>query len=124
MITCPLCTGSFGTVLVFLTHVRLVHATDASFHMPCGLQGCQRTFSNFYTYRNHVYSFHDLNSLENIDSTEIMESTTSMEIEVNENAEINGTDLTNIQHEAIGETAMDLVCDHVADASTEGMYNI
>ena len=127
MITCPLCAGSFGTLSVFLTHVRLVHASDASFHIPCGLQGCQRTFRNFYTYRNHVYSFHDLSNLENTNSTESMDSTTWMEIEVNESTEVNDTDLTNMQHEANEtnvETAPDLVCDSTAGVSTEGTYKI
>lgn len=125
MITCPLCAGSFSTASVFLTHIRLVHASDASFHMSCGLQGCQRTFSNFYTYRNHVYSFHDLSSLENMDS---MESITSMEMEVNKSTEINDVDyseLTNIEHEPNEhnvETAADLACDYTAGASTEGIH--
>ena len=64
MIVCPLCAGgnSYATVSVFLTHLRMFHANEANFQIQCGLQGCKRTFRNFYTYRNHVYSMHDVNS--------------------------------------------------------------
>ena len=61
MIKCPLCAGDFGTVSVYMTHLRINHADDANFSVSCGLQGCKRTFNNFYTYRNHVYAMHDLN---------------------------------------------------------------
>ena len=49
---------------IFLSHLRLIHASEAGFQMSCGLQGCQRTFNNFFTYRNHVYSMHDLSGLD------------------------------------------------------------
>ena len=66
MITCSLCTACFGSVSIFLSHLRLIHASEAGFQVSCGLQGCQRTFTNFYTYRNHVYSMHDLSGLDSI----------------------------------------------------------
>ena len=44
--------------------MRLNHASEAGFHITCGLQGCQRTFVNFHTYRNHVYSIHDMSAME------------------------------------------------------------
>ena len=53
-----------SSISVYLSHLRLIHAHEADFQVPCGLQGCQRTFQNFYTYRNHVYSMHDLNALD------------------------------------------------------------
>ena len=61
MIKCPLCAGDFGTMTVYMTHLRIIHADDANFSVSCGLQGCERTFNNFYTYQNHVYAMHDLN---------------------------------------------------------------
>ena len=64
MITCPLCTACFASVSIFLSHLRLIHASEAGFQISCGLQGCQRTFNNFHTYRNHVYSMHDLSGLD------------------------------------------------------------
>jgi len=39
-----------------MTHLRIIHADDANFSVSCGLQGCERAFNNFYTYRNHVYA--------------------------------------------------------------------
>ena len=59
MIVCPLCSGSqFETVSTFMRHLRLVHADRDGFLLQCGLQGCRRTFRNFFTYRNHVYAYH------------------------------------------------------------------
>ena len=55
MVTCPLCGAFCSSISVYLSHLRLIHAHEAGFCVPCGLQGCQRTFQNFYTYRNHVY---------------------------------------------------------------------
>lgn len=60
MVVCSLCGSSFNTISVFLTHLRMFHANEAGFHIQCGLQGCSRTFRNFHTYRNHVYSIHDV----------------------------------------------------------------
>lgn len=57
---CPLC-RDFCTrrVSVLIKHIGLVHATkETPFHITCGLGGCRKTFSNFRTYRNHVYSIH------------------------------------------------------------------
>jgi len=55
---CPCCGSRFATVSVFLTHLRLIHSNEAGFHITCGIQGCSRTYVNFLTYRNHVYSIH------------------------------------------------------------------
>ena len=57
---CPLC-RDFCTRQVsgLIKHIGLVHAsTTGPFHIVCGLGGCQRLFSNFRTYRNHLYSIH------------------------------------------------------------------
>ena len=64
MVVCPLCSSSFATVSVFMTHLRMIHSHEAGFHIQCGLQGCKRTFKNFHTYRNHVYSLHDVSTIE------------------------------------------------------------
>ena len=55
---CPCCGSRFATVSVFLTHLRLIHSNEAGFQITCGIQGCPRTYVNFHTYRNHVYSIH------------------------------------------------------------------
>ena len=82
---------------IFLSHLRLIHASEAGFQMSCGLQGCQRTFNNFFTYRNHVYSMHDfsgLDSAQDIASVDMETTTystdfdsTNLETEMLQNAE-------------------------------------
>lgn len=42
----------------YLQHLRLFHAHQPRFHLTCGIQGCQRTFSKFRTFENHVSSMH------------------------------------------------------------------
>ncbi len=57
---CPLC-RDFCTrqISVLIKHIGLVHANKATlFHIVCGLGGCQKRFTNFRTYRNHLYSVH------------------------------------------------------------------
>ena len=62
MPACPLCNcSSLPTISLYLTHIRLSHADTPGFTICCGLQGCRRSFTNFLTYRNHVYARHDLN---------------------------------------------------------------
>ena len=41
-----------------------MHADSGSFNIQCNLQGCSRTFRNFYTYQNHIHAYHDTSSLE------------------------------------------------------------
>ena len=104
MITCSLCTACFGSVSIFLSHLRLIHASEAGFQVSCGLQGCQRTFTNFYTYRNHVYSMHDLSGL---DSITVGSNDPSMNIEI----ATNSTDVDN--------TNTDIEMSHDTEASYE-----
>ena len=89
MINCPLCLASFTSVSFFLSHVQLNHASEAGFHITCGLQGCQRTFVNFHTYRNHVYSMHDMSVMESTSTSADIDdvhqndsNSTSMETEM------------------------------------------
>ena len=42
------------------TH-KAYHADAPSFKICCGLQGCRRTFTNFTTFHNHIYSRHNFN---------------------------------------------------------------
>ena len=54
---------------MFLKHVRVTHADTDHFQIQCGLQGCKRTFRKFHTYRNHVYTWHDMSEFESEQST-------------------------------------------------------
>ena len=57
---CPTCRHCSKSIKDFLKHLRLYHADSPAFKIDCGLDGCCRTFSNFYTFRNHVYVHHSL----------------------------------------------------------------
>lgn len=72
-LVCPICFEyCFKSIGNFLNHIRLVHADSPNFQVHCGLQKCCRTFKNFKTYRNHVYSFHKDVEKASKDSTEDM----------------------------------------------------
>jgi len=91
MILCPLCASSSPSVSMLLAHIRLVHVCDPGFHIQCGLQGCQRTFHNFYTYRNHVYSIHgwDSTTLDATDeSTDVIDDMEPMQTDDINHAEM------------------------------------
>ena len=36
-----------------MTHIRIVHSMEPGFSIPCSVDGCRRTFTNFRTYQNH-----------------------------------------------------------------------
>ena len=60
---CPLCPAERTqnlrmTISDYLKHLRLFHAHQPNFQICCGLNGCQRTFKNFGTYKNHVSDRH------------------------------------------------------------------
>lgn len=71
-----MCGGSYATISIFLTHLRMFHANEPGFLIQCGLQDCCRTFKNFHTFRNHIYSMHDLSSLSCNQSIEEIENVT------------------------------------------------
>lgn len=54
------CCGEYQaeTLTDLLRHIRLNHADTPNFNIECGLHQCRRTFVNFHTFRNHVYSYH------------------------------------------------------------------
>lgn len=63
----------------------MLHADEAGFHIQCGLQGCKRTFRNFHSYRNHIYSMHDESS---ISTNQVVEDEANP---VSDNEEIDGS---------------------------------
>ena len=42
----------------FLKHMKLFHAYQAGIRVTCGISGCQRSFSNFRTFQDHVSAMH------------------------------------------------------------------
>ncbi len=62
-LVCPLCgEQSEPTMTKLLHHIRLFHAEEPNFRITCSLQGCQKQFKNYYTFRNHLYAFHSHHS--------------------------------------------------------------
>lgn len=91
---CPLCTYSaLPTLSLYVAHIRLNHADDPGFRISCTLQGCSRSFTNFCTYRNHLYAYHDLRAEEN--SSPVVEHDSSNEplddMELEESNDATGT---------------------------------
>lgn len=57
---CPSCSEYSGrSIAEFLRHIRLFHADSRPFSLRCNL-GCgrERPFTNFLTFRDHVYCLH------------------------------------------------------------------
>ena len=60
-LSCPLCSLTSHlelNITNFLKHIKLFHAHQAGFKLTCGIHGCQRTFINFRTFKNHVSAMH------------------------------------------------------------------
>ena len=56
---CNLCAYFIGSTLCsLLNHLARIHKNDAGFHALCGVDGCSRTYTNYYSLRNHVYRKH------------------------------------------------------------------
>ena len=62
-LVCQLCPAERALSLPFtlkdyLRHIELFHAHQPNFRIACGIGGCQRTFHNFQTFRNHISDHH------------------------------------------------------------------
>ena len=78
MLTCPLCASPpLANLKKLLKHIRFLHADHEPFSIQCNLQGCKRTFRRLKTYENHIYTYHDLTTLEAIKSQNSTEGTES-----------------------------------------------
>ena len=52
--TCVICNHFCATSMTgVLKHIGLVHAHEPNFHVSCGIQGCPRTYKNYYSFRKH-----------------------------------------------------------------------
>lgn len=69
-LVCPICPASLSSLTFKLTeyiqHIRLFHSHQPNFFLTCGIRGCQRTFKNFGTFKNHVSSRHSLPRVNNV----------------------------------------------------------
>ena len=55
---CPKCSRKLFTLNKLISHIELVHGNEPHFSITCGLDGCQRSFEKFQSYRKHVYRSH------------------------------------------------------------------
>ena len=55
---CPLCDFTTSTLAQWFSHLRAAHSSDPSFHVTCGIDGCQRTYVKFSSLNTHVYIHH------------------------------------------------------------------
>lgn len=56
---CPLCRSFAATTYKgVLRHLGTVHAHEARFHVQCDFPGCPRTYTNYHSYKTHLYRKH------------------------------------------------------------------
>ena len=53
---CHLCKGEFfaPSFKLLLFHIGHVHASSPDFYLPCGIDNCQVTFTNFHDFKRHL----------------------------------------------------------------------
>lgn len=58
-LVCTVCKTYFTDAISdLLQHIRLFHAHQPRLSLRCGIGGCERIFSNFGTYQNHISGYH------------------------------------------------------------------
>lgn len=90
MLSCFLCTSSFGTVLLLFRHLKLIHGMypGKSPRLKCGQTGCCLQFSSYSGFRRHLIKIHVLTdniqvpheTLSNCDSDECNNSQSTNEL--------------------------------------------
>ena len=55
---CPMCRFEAPTKPLLLNHLRLVHANDPRFSVPCGIGGCTYSAKSFSAFYSHIYRLH------------------------------------------------------------------
>ena len=55
---CPMCQFESPTMALSLSHLRLLHGSDPSFCVQCGLDGCSYTGKSFSSLYSHIYRHH------------------------------------------------------------------
>lgn len=58
-VTCWLCNKfSYSTLKGVLRHMASVHAYGPNFHIVCGIEGCCANYTNYFSFKKHVYRKH------------------------------------------------------------------
>ena len=55
---CTLCAFLSPSLGLHVSHLRLVHASDRTFHLTCNIKDCSEEFRSFSSYNSHVYRNH------------------------------------------------------------------
>lgn len=55
---CSLCGFLSPSLNLHISHLRLVHSRDPSFHITCGIDCCLEEFRTFSSFNSHTYRFH------------------------------------------------------------------
>ena len=55
---CAFCGFLSPSVALYVSHLRLVHSTDSTFHVLCNIAGCSLEFRSFSAFNSHVYRWH------------------------------------------------------------------
>ena len=99
---CQLCELKTSSMSFLLRHLTTVHSTRPGFCLSCGLNGCQRTFSNITTYKHHVYAKHSkyhTNLSSTADSTELQTGHNGSDSEQDEDDDFGGTNISEGLHD-------------------------
>ena len=48
------------SIHLLLTHIGRIHRNEPNFHVVCGLNGCAKTYKNFWSFRNHLIRKHGI----------------------------------------------------------------
>lgn len=52
---CSICSFCIGSIPELVSHIRLVHYSDSTFSITCGIDGCMKHFKKCSSYLSHVY---------------------------------------------------------------------
>lgn len=55
---CPMCDYCCPSFQLFVSHLRLVHSTDSTFSVLCGIEQCTDVYRSFAAFNSHVYRKH------------------------------------------------------------------
>ena len=55
---CEMCGSVSLSLMLYVSHLRLVHSRDESFHVMCGIENCTKVYTAFAAYNSHIYRYH------------------------------------------------------------------
>lgn len=55
---CPRCPFFSYQLVKVVTHIGLEHSGEPDFSVFCGIEGCANTYTNFSSYKSHLYRRH------------------------------------------------------------------